>query len=313
MENKDNFSAEICPDAEALSAYMDGETDSSGSLAEHINNCAKCKEKLAEFKLIADAMHNKADAVWNETNALARIQLGLKNKLEAEGIAYSYQEKTAPESKQAEEQKPIQFNSFGWVMRYAAILVLGVVLFYMIQNEKTKNPGLFNGPKQPENTTAGTTENPPGGTTTFTSNTEFTNPAALGSRFVILDPPPCFHHDGTKSMFCYNQEPVAISSNVKQIWLLPGQDLADAEKKITQICRKIGVKDYKITKISLDSFALQVYTSADKAAQLNRACYGLGMKQLSSQMPAPEQRCYSGNGSEPVHYAANFYSPFYKK
>lgn len=283
-----------CPEPESLSAHFDGAERLPKEQEAHVALCEKCGARLDDYGRIAKDM-KCALASSTPCDVVARIRHGVKEKLERDSSA-------SPASRRS-----IDFPL--WLSRAAALLALCCVAGYFLF--KGDGAGTPDGAKQPLSDVELASVHPsalkdagigpvatvqPGGAIDLSEISSVSFGGDEGRRLIAGSLP------GSSA-----QTPEPIASNVRHVWISKSPD--DVRAKVERIAKALSIEPGQISfEPSEDGLAASFKLDRRKAAMLVRACHASGFQLLSPQQPQPEQRLFSGSGSEPVLYEADFVS-----
>ncbi len=270
-----------CPGFEELSAYFDGELDSSSPYYAHIADCDKCRIELDAYKKV-NVLLKKEFLDYVPDNFSAKMIDSIKRR--------------------REKKSRTDAIHFGFFMKIAALFIIsGVIVFALVPHRDStvrnkvitvkSDPLIFL--DQPIQTQSHTN----------TSLLPFRQCAAGGSDSIdirkMINVSTGISGDNNIYIAPKKRDPVAIiHTNVKQVWSV--NSLKHVETEIAQLAE--GAKFSK----SNSSITMTLELSKKNLANFVRSCKNTGFRLLSPSQPQPEQTLFGGNQNDRVLYTATF-------
>ncbi len=277
-----DLSKNCCISHERLSAFFDGEEILSINEQAHMQVCNECRDKLGHFKHINSCINTALDKACPD-DITERVMKGVKEKLRIhEGIDYDY-----------EKQKSIhrRTDASMWFARVAALVAFACLLSYFVFMSGNRRTGT----DIASNKRTGT-----GIPAELAGNNDF------GSVKYSDVSKISFVGSGTVQE---TESPAKIDSSVKHVWITKLQE-ADTALKLREMLALDGVKNDSVSvKQEKGVVTVSGEMTARQTAQFVRMCRSAGCSLLSPQQPQPEQSHFTGTGTEPVFYEAQFVLP----
>lgn len=273
-----------CPGFEELSAYFDGELDSSSLEYKHIESCDHCRDELESLRKVSDSIKQEFLLEVPDDFAAEMIVAIKERKKKEKGV------------------RPFQFRT---IIRVAALFVItSLIIFHLIPQQekiakvqlpqKKVEPLIFLGrPILTDNLTA--LQAPPSrsyaaGTHNSIDLRKMMNVSTGNMARELITLPPD-----------KNNQTAFIHPKVHQVWSV--DNLGSAKKQMLQLApsAKFTTDDTNII--------MRVELTKKNLAELVRNCKLKGFRLLSPSQPQPEQRVFSGNQGDRVFYTATLVEP----
>ena len=273
-----------CPGFEELSAYFDGELDSSSLEYKHIATCKNCRDELEAFQKVSDAIKQEF---------LAEVPDGFANKIII-GI-----------KKREEENSVLKPFPLKALMRVAALVIISsLIILDLIPREKN-NETLQ--PQQKE-----------------LEPLVFLNRSTLSNHLTSVQSAPSRSYAAgahnaidirkmvnvsTGNMpselislpFDNSKKIAQIPLEVHQVWSV--DSLPIAQKQIMQL-----IPSARFARGN-KSITMRANLTKKNLAEFVRHFKGEGVRLLSPVQPQPEQRVFAGNQNKKVDYSATLVEP----
>ncbi len=287
---------EPCPDREFVSCFLDGELASGTPEARHIGGCPRCGQAL---------------------DAYAKIGCGLRQEMAAAVPGDLSRRVGEHVRRRLAEEPALSSRPFplAWVARVAAlvavVLLAGMGLRGLLQERArvlaarsrvpltmapvVREPATEAAPLSPAPAALAADQPMPMAVAPGDVAAVDLAPAGLGAapvRFVV----------GSEEA-----RPAAIAAQVRHVWLSDSPSACCA--KFAEVAAAIGIPGDQISvpdEASASSRQVLVKASRRQLVGLVRQWAGTGHRLVSSAQPQPEQDVFSGQGDEPVQYAAVF-------
>lgn len=279
VEMKNKINNKNCPDIEFLSAFFDGELDSSTDEFKHIKDCAECKKHLESYQELADSIKGELSAEVPD-NLAERIISGVKrrNKLESQ-----------PSS-----------TPFPILLKFAAMVILiGCILYLVLPKEDIPQAPTDNiGPKPQF-----LNKNLPIGQLTTLDIPSRKRIEHQTGTIDISHFFPASTNGSRKISFVQNddkEKPAWIANNVKQVWMV--KDINAAMNEMVSLAN--GKKIINKGKNTQGDGELNLKLTKLELVNLVRKFHNAGFKLLSPTQPQPEQNTFAGNQNDEVNYEA---------
>ena len=289
MEKKTDRSAGrpgTCIPPENLSAELDGEYEFSAEERTHLEQCPRCRDLYASYRVIDDAV-SRVMTVNCSAAAVRRIRKNVNRELD----------QMAPMRSHAH----IRF--YALAARVAAAVVIAAMAFYLIfiDSPYTDDPD----------------EVPPREVAVHVREKSAPKPSASGLPAGVDVRHLQLSSAGAPAEFRFTDpsgenragQVGLIPDAVKHVWLAdPGWEIGRIEKVFRTSLQKSGIPlDSVRVSLSPDgTLRANMTITRYAAADLTRRLASEGLQLVSRVQPQPEQHLFAGTGREPVEYEAVF-------
>ncbi|NOY74289.1 MAG: hypothetical protein GXP32_00665 [Kiritimatiellaeota bacterium] len=276
-----------CPSREALSAYFDGEAPDASSIAEHLDECPECSERLKYFAGLAADLKSEFQKRSDETFT-RNLPNVLRRKIRKNASARS--------------------TPFPLFLKVAAMFAAAAVVIISLISENPNDEPSVSPPSKSIDPIVflGDGLEPDKGRLTFlpvpSDTTLFESPPINASDLTPVA--TARHTDSRASSFPTKnapaENPESITRSVRQTW-----SVANLESAIVKFKKAVPVK----AKLSErrdggGNLILNVVLTKKELAELVRKCADAGFDLLSPAQPQPEQRIFRGDSTSKVSYTA---------
>ncbi|MDD3118334.1 MAG: zf-HC2 domain-containing protein [Victivallales bacterium] len=281
-----------CPSFEDISAFLDGELSPDAPVYAHIAACPRCRRRLDEYREIDARI---ATAITTATPE------GLSERIKAAV---------------ARENATIRFPHLHRILSLAAAFAVCCGVVFYIVTDKTVPPTVPIGNQQ-EVALSGTHDD--GHAHAVASAPNASAPADIvthsspDSAFISAGSLVGASYGGTSAPVFTDamasidrrRKPVDIAAQVQQVWAVGNTE--DAALLLTGFLKKMHVPENNIRLIhNGNSLRLIAGLTKLELVHLVRACRASGLELLSPAAPQPEQNVFTGKGSTPIVYYAEF-------